>query len=106
MNLKETAQLISKMRALFPNSYIKNTTGELQKIVAAWYEVFSEVEARKVFKALDEFALESETPFAPSPGQLNKIIKSHDETLEYKKIVLEQYGKYLTADEKELLESG
>lgn len=103
MNLKETAQLVSKMRALFPNSYVKATPAELQKIVAAWTEIFSEVEADKVFRALKEFTLDNNSPFAPSPGQLNKIIKKHDEVNDYRR-AFEDYKKYLKTEERELLE--
>ena len=98
MNRKEAAQILSILKASYPNVY-KNLSGEdAQGIVSVWYMQFAEISAEVVFMALNKAI--SVSKFPPTVAEVKEKIHSvHWEAYE----IMQRHHKinYLTDAEYE-----
>lgn len=76
MLLEDTAMLLARIKATYPNwkPEVSNET-----LLAAWHDILQDVSAGEAYAALKAYICSNTSGFAPSPGQLIQIIHKKDE---------------------------
>lgn len=77
MNKQQTAQLITLIKRSYPNSFNNQTEQQTMETMLVWADLFKDYPFEIVQKALKDYIMSNNSPWAPSPGQLNAIIASY-----------------------------
>lgn len=88
MSPQETAQIIALIKRSYPSSYKDYDDQQMAETVLIWSDLFKDYPFDVVQKALKNFIMTNNTNWAPSPGQLNKIIA---ESIEVQTESLDKY---------------
>lgn len=76
MSINETAEILSVLRISYPNAYNKLSDSDKEALVSLWSKLFADIPYKDVSEAVCEYINNEDSNFPPSPGKLNKIIRS------------------------------
>lgn len=84
MTKKETAAVLAKIRAMYPNSLKNMDKQAFIEAVDIWAGIFSNADYAAVNRAVEEFIAEDEKGFPPSVGQIRAKLRTREATAIHK----------------------
>lgn len=75
MTKKEVSQLMTIMKRSYPNHFRKMDPKEIKETIEVWWSLFRDYPLKPVLDALQEYIMNNNSGFAPTPGQLNFYIQ-------------------------------
>lgn len=75
MNRVEILDVLSRLKATYPNAYRGMRKTDAEEVVSVWQDEFSSDNAELVMEAVQGFISTNVSGFPPSPGQIRALVK-------------------------------